>query len=94
VGSLYRLLADHGQQIFPDGYFADLYAARQVMLMPGSDPPDKLYIAIDGTGVPMVAAETEGGDGKGEDGFRLGCSVPSCATEWLVQPPERLTGIA
>jgi hypothetical protein len=25
-GSLYRLLADHGQQIFPDGYFADLYA--------------------------------------------------------------------
>jgi hypothetical protein len=68
VGSLYRLLADHGQQIFPDGYFADLYAARQVMLMPGSDPPDKLYIAIDGTGVPMVAAETEGRDGKGEDG--------------------------
>ena len=30
--------------------------------------PDKLYIAIDGTGVPMVAAETEGRDGKGEDG--------------------------
>jgi hypothetical protein len=25
-GSLYRLLADHGHQIFPDGYFADLYA--------------------------------------------------------------------
>jgi hypothetical protein len=25
-GSLYRLLADHGQLIFPDGYFADLYA--------------------------------------------------------------------
>ena len=25
-GSLYRLLADHGQRIFPDGYFADLYA--------------------------------------------------------------------
>ena len=24
-GSLYRLLADHGQLIFPDGYFADLY---------------------------------------------------------------------
>jgi hypothetical protein len=43
-------------------------AARQVILMPGGDPPDKLYIAIDGTGVPMVAAETEGRDGKGEDG--------------------------
>jgi hypothetical protein len=25
-GSLHRLLADHGQRIFPDGYFADLYA--------------------------------------------------------------------
>ena len=25
-GSLYRLLADHGHQMFPDGYFADLYA--------------------------------------------------------------------
>ena len=25
-GSLYRLLADHGQQIFDDDYFADLYA--------------------------------------------------------------------
>jgi hypothetical protein len=43
-------------------------AARQVILMPGGDPPDKLYIAIDGTGVPMVAAETDGRDGKGEDG--------------------------
>ena len=30
--------------------------------------PDMLYIAVDGTGVPMVAAETEGRDGKGEDG--------------------------
>ena len=43
-------------------------AARQVILMPGGDPPDKLYIAIDGTGVPMVAAETADRDGKGEDG--------------------------
>lgn len=25
-GSLYRLLADHGHAMFPDGYFADLYA--------------------------------------------------------------------
>jgi len=27
VGSLYRLLADHGHAMFPDDYFADLYAA-------------------------------------------------------------------
>src|SRR5215469_2106665 len=26
AGSFYRLLADHGQVMFPDGYFADLYA--------------------------------------------------------------------
>jgi hypothetical protein len=26
AGSLYRLLADHGQVMFPDGYFADLYS--------------------------------------------------------------------
>ena len=25
-GSLYRLLADHGHAMFPDGYFADLYS--------------------------------------------------------------------
>lgn len=25
VGSIYRLLADHGDRLFPDGYFADLY---------------------------------------------------------------------
>jgi hypothetical protein len=43
-------------------------AARQVIVMPGGDPPDKLYVAIDGTGVPMVTAETEGRDGKGADG--------------------------
>ena len=43
-------------------------AARQVILLPAGDPPDKLYIAIDGTGVPMTASETDGRDGKGEDG--------------------------
>lgn len=26
-GSIYRLLADHGDRLFPDGYFADLYKA-------------------------------------------------------------------
>jgi hypothetical protein len=38
-------------------------------LRPAGGPvPDMLYAAIDGTGVPMVAAETEGRAGKGEDG--------------------------
>jgi len=43
-------------------------AARTLVPLPPAVLPDKLYIAIDGTGVPMVAAETEGRDGKGEDG--------------------------
>jgi hypothetical protein len=30
--------------------------------------PGKLYVAIDGTGIPMTAAETESRAGKGEDG--------------------------
>src|SRR5262249_56962721 len=43
-------------------------AARTLVPLPPPAPaPDKLYIAIDGTGVPMVAAETEGREGKGED---------------------------
>jgi hypothetical protein len=43
--------------------------ARQMAVLPPPGPlPDKLYVAIDGTGVPMVAAETAGRSGKGEDG--------------------------
>ena len=44
-------------------------AARAVLPMPPAGPlPGKLYAAIDGTGIPMTAAETEGRAGKGEDG--------------------------
>lgn len=50
------------------GAQAAAVTARNVILLPGGDPPDKLYLAIDGTGVPMVAAETASRDGKGEDG--------------------------
>ena len=50
------------------GERAAAIAARTVIPLPPADLPDKLYIAIDGTGVPMVAAETEGRPGKGEDG--------------------------
>jgi hypothetical protein len=42
--------------------------ARQVIPLPPAGPADLLYVAIDGTGVPMVPAETEGRDGKGADG--------------------------
>jgi hypothetical protein len=43
-------------------------AARTLVRLPPAGLPDKLYIAIDGTGVPMRAAETAGRPGKGEDG--------------------------
>ncbi len=47
---------------------AAVMAGRLALLPPAEPRPDKLYLAIDGTGVPMVAAETEGRPGKGEDG--------------------------
>jgi hypothetical protein len=43
--------------------------SRQLVPLPPPGPaPDMLYIAVDGTGVPMTAAETEGRKGKAEDG--------------------------
>jgi hypothetical protein len=42
--------------------------AGAVIPLPPAVLPDKMYIAIDGTGVPVVRAETEGRPGKGEDG--------------------------
>ena len=35
-GSIYRLLADHGHQLFGDDYFADLYRNRS-----GDDRPSR-----------------------------------------------------
>jgi hypothetical protein len=47
---------------------ARLIAARKLVPLPPAPLPDKLYAAIDGTGVPMTAKETAGREGKGEDG--------------------------
>lgn len=48
---------------------AEAICSRQVVPLPPPAPaPDMLYIAIDGTGVPMVTAATEGRPGKGSDG--------------------------
>jgi hypothetical protein len=41
---------------------------RKIIPLPPGGLPDKMYIAIDGTGVPMMTAETAGRPGKGEDG--------------------------
>jgi len=42
--------------------------ARRVVPLPPPRPADTLYIAVDGTGVPMVPAETAGRAGKYPDG--------------------------
>jgi hypothetical protein len=47
---------------------AALIAARKLVPLPPVPLPGKLYIVIDGTGVPMTARETAGRKGKGEDG--------------------------
>jgi hypothetical protein len=39
---------------------AALISARKLVPLPPSPLPDKLYAAIDGTGVPMTARETAG----------------------------------
>jgi len=51
-----------------DAQAAAITACTLVPLPPAGPLPDMLYIAIDGTGVPMTGAETEGHAGKGEDG--------------------------
>ena len=53
-------------------------AARTLVPLPPAGLPDKLYIAIDGTGVPMRAAETDGRTGKGEDGKARTREVKLC----------------
>ena len=53
-------------------------AARTLVPLPPAGLPDKLYVAIDGTGVPMRTAETDGRDGKGEDGRARTREVKLC----------------
>jgi len=48
---------------------ADAICSGRVVPLPPSGPaPDKLYLAVDGTGVPVVAREAEGRAGKAADG--------------------------
>ena len=47
----------------------DAICSRQVVPLPPPAPlPDMLYIGVDGTGVPMVPAATQGRPGKADDG--------------------------
>ncbi|HEY2306697.1 MAG TPA: hypothetical protein VGI05_12525 [Streptosporangiaceae bacterium] len=62
--------------------------ARQVIPLPPAPVPDMLYIVVDGTGVPMVAAETEGREGKGEDGKARTREVKLCCCFAQTSPGE------
>jgi len=47
----------------------DAICSRRVVPLPPPGPaPDMLYIAADGTGVPVTASQTEGRKGKADDG--------------------------
>jgi hypothetical protein len=51
------------------GAQADAIRSRRVVPLPPPDPaPDMLYIAVDGTGIPVTAREADGRKGKAEDG--------------------------
>jgi hypothetical protein len=70
------------------GAETDAICSRRVVPLPPPGPaPDMLYIAVDGTGVPMVAAETEGRKGKADDGkartreVKLACLFTQTSTD-------------
>lgn len=51
------------------GAEASAIRARTIVPLPPAEPvPDMLYVETDGTGVPVRASETEGRQGKSEDG--------------------------
>jgi hypothetical protein len=67
---------------------ADAIRSRRMsVLPPAKGGPDMLYIAVDGTGVPVVARETEGRRGKTGDGkartreIKLACLFTQTATD-------------
>src|SRR6266496_3808151 len=78
-------------------------AARTLVPLPPAPLPDMLYVAIDGTGVPMVAAETEGRPGKGDDGkahtreVKLCCAFTQTTVDedgWPVRDPRSSSYLA
>jgi hypothetical protein len=66
---------------------ADAIRARRLVPLPPADTPDMLYVAIDGTGVPMIGAETAGRAGKADDGkartreVKLACVFTQTTTD-------------
>jgi hypothetical protein len=72
-------------------------ANRRVTVLPPAQLPDKLYLAVDGTGVPMVPAATSDRVGKHPDGrartreVKLACLFTQTRTDangWPVRDPD------
>jgi hypothetical protein len=70
------------------GARADAICSRRAIPLPPPAPlPDMLYITVDGTGVPMVAAATQGRAGKADDGqartreIKLACLFTQTAVD-------------
>lgn len=57
---------------------AQAASGKVVPLPPHGPAPDMLYIAVDGTGVPMTPAETAGRAGKAKDGTATTREVKLC----------------
>jgi hypothetical protein len=60
--------ADGAAQATASRARAGLIARRKLVPLPPSPLPGKLYMVIDGTGVPVTPKETAGRQGNGEDG--------------------------
>ena len=83
---------------------AQAVCARQVIPLPPPAPvPDMLYIAVDGTGVPMVPAATQDRAGKAEDGkartreVKLACLFTQISTNddgWPARDPRSSSYLA
>ena len=63
-----RSEADGGVLVAAADAEATAALAGQLVVLPVGDAPEKLYVAMDGTGIPMVPGELVGRKGKGEDG--------------------------
>jgi hypothetical protein len=75
---------------------AEAICSRQMVPLPPPTLPDMLYIAIDGTGIPMVPAATRDRPGKAGDGrartreIKLACLFTQASTDddgWPVRDP-------
>ena len=68
-----------------------ILARKVIPARPCGPLPGILYIEVDGTGVPITAAETAGRAGKGDDGGRIPArsSSPACSP----RPPRTRRGV-